>query len=522
MTKTIFQGIRAHVSGEYRTETLHGKDYIVVPVVALVEGVLQGMASEGPELALASEFGRFPDSWNGRPLVMSHPVDEKGAPISANTPSVLETYQIGFIFNTSVNKKKLVLEAWVDASIMQNLNDDSKETLEILQKGEMIEVSTGYYALIEQSSGLHNNQKYDGIQRDIVPDHLAFLPNGTIGACSNADGCGAKLAANSSPDAKFSVVKDFRVEHCCSSCAHGGTCEDGTHTMPETDTTTKTPQVQSASQDQTKGPEVHQDLTVANTIAGTILFGDARALVADALRTINSYTYVIGITSEVVIYERYNNFTGIYDTYQRTYNLDGDGKVTLGEDEQHVALVTRVIVSNGKTDGTTATGDKEQSMTEATTPGTPTPQANTTETKEPRVETVTNEQGTLEVNFDAEGKVSGYKLTPKANSTPKPQTVEEFIAQAPSEMQEVMKQSLKLHSDKKQGTIKALKDSGRCKFSDEALNAMSLGDLENLAELANVPSYEGVARPISANTSAEDDSVTAAPLVFEAPKSEAA
>lgn len=524
MTKNVYQAIRSHVAGEYRTDTLHGKEYIVVPVIALVEGVLQGMAAEGPELALSEEFGRFPASWDGRPLVMSHPTSEDGAPISANSPKVLETFQIGFIFNTKVTNKKLMLEAWVDSTLMANLNDDSKETLETLQKGEMIEVSTGYFAMIEAKSGLYNNQKYEGIQRDIVPDHLAFLPNGTIGACSNADGCGAQLAANSSPEAKFVAVKDFRVDHgapCCDSCASGGSCTHGNHDMPEnSQDPTKNPQANSASEESKTGPEAYQALTIANTIDGSVLFADARDLVAQALKASNQYVYIIGMTSDKVIYEQYNQFTGNYDTYQRSYSVSADGKVTLNDDVQQVNLITRVIVVNGKTDGNNATGDQEQSMTDNPNPGTPTPQANTEvqNSKEPRVETVTNEQGTLEVNFDAEGKVSGFKLTPKANVEPKkPQTVEEFIAQAPAQMQEVMNSSLKLHNERKQTTIKALKDSGRCKFSDEYLAAQSLDALENLAELANVPTYEGVARPISANTS-QDDSVTPAPLVFEAPK----
>lgn len=516
MPKTVFQGIRAHVSGEYRTDTLHGKEYVVVPVVALVESVIQGMASEGPELALAEEFGRFPDSWNGRPLVMSHPVNDEGSPVSANTPTTLESYQIGFIFNTKVSDKKLVLEAWVDSDLMANLNEDSKSTLETLQKGEMIEVSTGYYALIEQKSGLHNNQKYDGIQRDIVPDHLAFLPNGTIGACSNADGCGAQLAVNASPNAKFVAVKDFRTEvSCCDSCAKGGTC-NGSHQMPENDSPTANAKAEDTDPTEKKEPAAHQDLTVANTIDGSILYGDAYKLVSDSLKSTGTYIYLVGITSDKVIYEQYNNFTGNYDKFQRSYNVDADGKVTFSDDVQQVNILTRVVVANSKSDGNDASGDEEKSMTDNTNPGgTPAPQANTETSKQPRVETVTNEQGTLEINFDAEGKATGFKMTPKANAAP--QTVEQFIAQAPKEMQEVMNSSLKLHNDRKQSTIKALKDSGRCKFSDEYLAAQSLEALENLAELAAVPTYEGTARPLNANANNEDDTVTAPPLVFEAP-----
>ncbi len=56
-----------------RVETMAGKEYTVVPCIALVEGVLQGANSDAPELALASEFGKIIAGWNGRPLVLNHP-----------------------------------------------------------------------------------------------------------------------------------------------------------------------------------------------------------------------------------------------------------------------------------------------------------------------------------------------------------------------------------------------------------------------------------------------------------------
>src|SRR5690242_2596634 len=162
-------GIRAHTSGSYRTEQLFGKEYMVVPVVALVEGVIQGMTAAGPELALAEEFGRFPNGWDGRPVVMGHPQVD-GQPVSANSPQVLTEYQIGFLFNTRVTNKKLMQEAWIEVSRAKSLNANSKSILAALKKGEMIEVSTGYFAQIEETSGTYNadghEQEYIAIQRN--------------------------------------------------------------------------------------------------------------------------------------------------------------------------------------------------------------------------------------------------------------------------------------------------------------------------------------------------------------------
>src|SRR5262245_413939 len=60
-----------------------------------------------------------------------------------------------------------------------------------MKNGEIMEVSTGLFIDLEEVDGFYNNERFSGIWRNIVPDHLAVLSPGTIGACSVADGCGA-------------------------------------------------------------------------------------------------------------------------------------------------------------------------------------------------------------------------------------------------------------------------------------------------------------------------------------------
>lgn len=511
-----YQAIRAHVSGAYTTGTLQGKEYIVVPVVALVEGVIQGMAAEGPELALAEEFGRYPDSWNGRPIVMSHPTKD-GKPISANSPEALEEYQIGFIFNAALVDNQLQHEAWVDVARMQELNDDSKEILEILQRGEMIEVSTGYFAQIEKTPGLHGNASYDAIQRNIVPDHLAFLANGTIGACSNKDGCGAQLAVNAKPTDNFQMVKTFVTPvACCDACAHGdhSHCEDN---MPAANANSD-PKDKKKKQD----PKAYEKVaaTIANSIDGGITLDDARNAVCEAIKSVsgNGYTYVVAMTTDVVVYEQYYSYDGVYQKYQRSYSVDADGNVTLGDNVSKVRLVTKIIAVNS--DGTDAVENPEQNMTDQTT-GAAAASTTATAAHANTTQSVTNEAGTLEVTYGANGEPTGFKMTPKAPAAnAKPATVEEFVAQAPAEMREIFESGIKMHNDKKAATIKALMDSGRCKFDEGFLKAQKLDILENMAELAAVPvSFAGRALPNSnADITDNSEKFTPAPLVFEAPK----
>ena len=178
--------------GAARKETLAGVEYTVVPCVALVEGVLQPSNASGPELALATEFGRLPEAWNGRPLIMNHPTNTDGVALSANIPSVLESSAFGQIYNTILDGDKLKTELWINDARVTSLGGDVKQSVDRLLGGEeVVEVSVGIYVARELSAGTYKGQEYSIIWRDVVPDHLAILSEGSIGACSNAMGCGA-------------------------------------------------------------------------------------------------------------------------------------------------------------------------------------------------------------------------------------------------------------------------------------------------------------------------------------------
>jgi Uncharacterized protein conserved in bacteria (DUF2213) len=223
--------IQAQSSGTYRIERLSGADYVVVPVIALVEGVIQGITAEEPELALASEFGRFATAWNGRPVTIDHPflrtADDEIIRVSASTtPDVLEDFQVGFIFNTKVDStSRLAMEVWLDPQKMNSHSDAARELLAKVKKGEKIEVSTGLFTDTETSPGEHNGKKYNNVWRHVVPDHLALLPGDLVGACSIADGCGVYANAKSLRDITTSDLAPelrFRVHQLVKACD----CED--------------------------------------------------------------------------------------------------------------------------------------------------------------------------------------------------------------------------------------------------------------------------------------------------------
>lgn len=168
-----------------REETLRGKKHYVVPVVMMVQGVHHG--SQGPLLHQISELGKFPDSWNGIPVVIDHP-EIDGVPVSANLPSIIDSRVVGAVFNTHVENNKLVAEAWLEETALQNISPD---VLSALQNNQIVEVSIGVFTDKKEEAGEFEGENYEAVAINHRPDHLALLPGGT-GACSVADGCGTR------------------------------------------------------------------------------------------------------------------------------------------------------------------------------------------------------------------------------------------------------------------------------------------------------------------------------------------
>jgi hypothetical protein len=185
---------RGAVGSAFRKGTFEGHEYLVCPVVALVEGVLNASNAAAPELVLAEEFRKTAAAWNGRPVVFDHP-DQGGQRISANDPRVLERSQLGYVFGTEVRGSKLLMEAWLDPERAAKVGEKAVRTLERVKARQAVEVSVGVFVDVEHRSGSFHGRQYADIWRNLVPDHLAVLPEGTTGACSIEMGCGLPRAA---------------------------------------------------------------------------------------------------------------------------------------------------------------------------------------------------------------------------------------------------------------------------------------------------------------------------------------
>jgi cation transport regulator ChaB len=182
------------------TRKHQGKEHLVVPVVMMVEGVHYG--SHGPLYHSINELGRYPESWNGIPVVVNHP-EIDGISVSANYPDIIDEQTIGRVYNTFIDGNRLKAEAWIDSEKLQQL---SATMLDQLKKGELIEVSIGVFSDEEVVAGDWNGEHYEAIARNHRPDHLALLPGG-VGACSIADGCGIRVNSEGVPSTESPEIE---------------------------------------------------------------------------------------------------------------------------------------------------------------------------------------------------------------------------------------------------------------------------------------------------------------------------
>ncbi len=187
--------IRGAAGGpDLRTAIFREREHLVVPVVAMVEGVVHAVNSATPELVLATELEKSVKSWNGRPVLADHP-SRNGILVSANDPNVLESEAFGTTFNSMMKGRKLLMEAWIDPVEVERVGERAIEIMDRIKGGELIEISVGSFIKSEPVGGEWNGERYDGIWREITSDHLALLSEGKTGACSNVDGCGAPRVA---------------------------------------------------------------------------------------------------------------------------------------------------------------------------------------------------------------------------------------------------------------------------------------------------------------------------------------
>lgn len=165
-------------------ETIDGVNYLIAPVVMMVEGVHRG--SHGPLYHPATELSKSASFWEGMPVVINHPQDETGNYISANS---VQEKVVGYVCEPKMEGKKLKAKIRVN---VDKTSVASPTTIASLKANKVLEVSIGVFTDEIKEEGEWNGETYTARATNHKPDHLAILPNDQ-GACSVLDGCGIRV-----------------------------------------------------------------------------------------------------------------------------------------------------------------------------------------------------------------------------------------------------------------------------------------------------------------------------------------
>jgi hypothetical protein len=465
-------------TGTIRVAQFRGTEHVVVPVTALVEGVVHPVNMDEPELVLASEFSIAPAGWNGRPVLPDHPI-VNGQYSSAGDPTLLDQYMFGHIFNTRVENDQLLMEAWLDPIRAEAVGADAVSVVNRAREGKQIEISTGLLSVLEKKTGVHNRKRYTGIWRNITPDHLAMLPEGTKGACSAEMGCGANRANRG----RVYLVTNRGLAEV------------------EEETEMADDKLETGEKKPTMLERFFDAITfkgLKGTAAGKS-DTELRSALNTALRAEEpGFMGVEQVFPEdsIVVFAAMPGDK--WQLFRRGYSAKSDGTVKLADGKEAVIPVTNFVAASAAEEQQPGCGcahpKKEQIMDKALRikaliDGS---KGRFTDVDKPWLEAVPEDRlKVLETEAPPVATPVANAAAPVKPEEPKPLTLDQYVAAAPAEIREALTAGVKANAEKRQAVIKALKDTKRCTFTDEQLAAMSLEQLEQLRALA------GTAEPVT-------------------------
>lgn len=185
------------------------REYIEVPAIILGEQVIHGTGGYefGAELVTYNALVTSVEQWNDRPVVIYH---TEG---SATEIENLEQEKVGFIHSAEIigyddNPTNVRIKCMLRLDVALLLtHDDGQAIIDKFDSGLIMEMSTGYYLkqLIFQE-GNFRGRDFLAMQADIIPNHLALLPN-AVGAYSVDDGGGANRTNQGEPMKENEVIE---------------------------------------------------------------------------------------------------------------------------------------------------------------------------------------------------------------------------------------------------------------------------------------------------------------------------
>lgn len=444
-----------------RYASMAGRDYMVVPMTMLVEGVHNG--SQGPLYYPAEELEKLPAVWNHKPLVVYHP-EQNGNSISACDPDVITSQGVGVVMNTkwvpgtSKQPGKLKAEAWFEVDRLKAVDE---RVLNAIQKNQEVEISTGLFTENEAVPGEWQGKAYSAIARNYKPDHLAILPD-VKGACSCDAGCG--LLKNE--DMKNTKNADGECD-CGAKEGETCNCKNNKKKMPMT----------------------------ANAKSYGNISNDLYAIIRNKY---GDNAWVQDVYSDFVIYENAGKL------FKQSYNLV-DNKTELADSPAvEVVRVTEYQTVSGEYVGNASSRSKEKSMT-----------------KKELVDGLIANHGWKEEERETlmgftEDRLGGLVPQPKQEPAPKseptanqdPVTIEAYVANAPEGIREMLVDGINSHRQAKAALVAEITANKANVFTAERLGAMGIDQLRGIAALAkaqqtttnNKVNFAGAATPATNQT----------------------
>lgn len=167
------------------TRKIDGQAYYVINNVPLVKAMVLNNARLD-----VNEIVKTLKAWNLKPVTFGHP-KVNGNFVSAATEEVIKDH-VGFVNNVRMQVDKMRGDLFLNKAKIDALPFGA-EFIERVQRGDKIDVSTGYFDhMAEQESGIKDGKHYSYVQKNIAADHLAILLD-EPGACSVNDGCGINV-----------------------------------------------------------------------------------------------------------------------------------------------------------------------------------------------------------------------------------------------------------------------------------------------------------------------------------------
>lgn len=471
-------------AAQIRTATFEGKEHLVVPVVALMEGVIHAVNAETPELVLAEELKNCFAGFNGRPVVAGHP-DDGVTQISANDPEVLEKEAFGMIFNAKVEDKKLKAEAWLDPR-KASKNERAQNVIDRIKKNEMVEVSVGVFTATENKSGTFEGKEFVGIWRGIVPDHLAMLSEGTEGACSVDMGCGAPRAAQKE-----------------------GNMAEGKTPLEKAEESSEE-RIRSATVMRNGQEDAQSDIELREMLHSALQMVEPGFLGVDAVfPSENLVVYSVAPGEQLMI-------------MRRSFSVsEEDQEVKLKDDQEEVRPVTRfepIKAAESTKEDEEPMDEKLKARLEALianerSPYTPCDLEILAQFPEERI-------AALEAACEPPPEPEPAPVVPVENPM---EDFEKEVGVSVAEAKTIIKAAQKAEADKKADLVSKLK-AAQDAYSEEELNGMDITGLEKLTKLIGTPVPDGtVPDPPkinfggkgAPNRTAEDNKVPVAPNLFE-------